>query len=143
MVQGPPGTGKTHTIANLVSALLAQGQRVLVTSARDQPLTVLRDELPQPVRDLCVLLLSSTRHEGEGELELTINALTDQVAASDPAELRAEIRRLAASGTRRPARAVPASRGRTAEQRRCSRGEPREFLLPEVAGPRREGHPGR
>ncbi|MFV0132470.1 AAA domain-containing protein [Streptomyces sp. HMX87] len=42
VVQGPPGTGKTHTIANLVSALLAQGQRVLVTSARDQALTVLR-----------------------------------------------------------------------------------------------------
>lgn len=96
VVQGPPGTGKTHTIANLVSALLAQGQRVLVTSARDQPLTVLRDKLPQPVKDLCVLLLSSTRHNGEseGELERTINALTDQVAASDPAELRAEIRRL-------------------------------------------------
>ncbi|MEV5884910.1 AAA domain-containing protein [Streptomyces sp. NPDC052020] len=94
VVQGPPGTGKTHTIANLVSALLAQGQRVLVTSARDQPLTVLRDKLPSPVRDLCVLLLSSTRHDGEDELERTINALTDQVAASDPDELRAEIRRL-------------------------------------------------
>ena len=94
VVQGPPGTGKTHTIANLVSALLAQGQRVLVTSARDQPLTVLRDKLPSPVRDLCVLLLSSTRRDGEDELERTINALTDQVATSDPDELRAEIRRL-------------------------------------------------
>ncbi|MBJ7002720.1 DNA/RNA helicase [Streptomyces sp. CRPSP2-6A1] len=94
VVQGPPGTGKTHTIANLVSALLAQGQRVLVTSARDQPLTVLRNKLPSPVRDLCVLLLSSTRHGGEDELERTINALTDQVAASDSGELRAEIRRL-------------------------------------------------
>ncbi|GAB1340244.1 very short patch repair endonuclease [Streptomyces sp. E-15] len=94
VVQGPPGTGKTHTIANLVSALLAQGQRVLVTSARDQPLTVLRDKLPPAVRDLCVLLLSSTRHAGEDELERTINALTDQVATSDPGELRAEIRRL-------------------------------------------------
>ncbi|WP_078869313.1 AAA domain-containing protein [Streptomyces sp. NRRL B-1347] len=95
VVQGPPGTGKTHTIANLVSALLAQGQRVLVTSARDQALTVLREKLPPAVRDLCVLLLSSTRQEGAGELERTINALTDQVATSDPDELRAEIRRLA------------------------------------------------
>ncbi|WP_406494985.1 AAA domain-containing protein [Streptomyces sp. NBC_00846] len=95
VVQGPPGTGKTHTIANLVSALLAQGQRVLVTSARDQALTVLRDKLPPAVRDLCVLLLSSTRHDGAGELERTINALTDQVAASDRDELRAEIRQLA------------------------------------------------
>lgn len=94
VVQGPPGTGKTHTIANLVSALLAQGQRVLVTSARDQALTVLREKLPPAVRDLCVLLLSSTRQDGVGELERTINALTDQVAASDPDELRTEIHRL-------------------------------------------------
>src|SRR5690606_12900273 len=94
VVQGPPGTGKTHTIANLVSALLAQGQRVLVTSARDQALTVLRDKLPPDVRDLCVLLLSSARQDGADELERTINALTDQVAASDPEQLRDEIRRL-------------------------------------------------
>jgi very-short-patch-repair endonuclease len=96
VVQGPPGTGKTHTIANLVSALLAQGQRVLVTSARDQALTVLRDKLPPAVRDLCVLLLSSTRQDGADELERTINALTDQVAASDTGQLRDEIRRRSA-----------------------------------------------
>ncbi|MFG3344174.1 AAA domain-containing protein [Streptomyces sp. NPDC048018] len=96
VVQGPPGTGKTHTIANLVSALLAQGQRVLVTSARDQALTVLRDKLPPAVRDLCVLLLSSARQDGADELERTINALTDQVAASDPEQLQDEIRQLAA-----------------------------------------------
>ena len=96
VVQGPPGTGKTHTIANLVSALLAQGQRVLVTSARDQALTVLRDKLPPAVRDLCVLLLSSARQDGADELERTINSLTDQVATSDPEQLRDEIRRLSA-----------------------------------------------
>ncbi|MFI1502102.1 AAA domain-containing protein [Streptomyces platensis] len=96
VVQGPPGTGKTHTIANLVSALLAQGQRVLVTSARDQALTVLRDKLPPAVRDLCVLLLSSVRQDGADELERTINSLTDQVATSDPEQLRDEIRRLSA-----------------------------------------------
>ena len=28
VVQGPPGTGKTHTIANLVTDLLAHGKRV-------------------------------------------------------------------------------------------------------------------
>ncbi|MFE0697350.1 AAA domain-containing protein [Streptomyces sp. NPDC058869] len=95
-MQGPPGTGKTHTIANLVSALLAQGQRVLVTSARDQALTVLRDKLPPAVRDLCVLLLSSARQDGADELDRTINALTDQVAASDPEQLQDEIHQLAA-----------------------------------------------
>ncbi|WP_327357659.1 AAA domain-containing protein [Streptomyces sp. NBC_01304] len=95
VVQGPPGTGKTHTIANLVSALLAEGQRVLVTSARDQPLAVLRDKLPKPVRDLCVLLLSSTRSEsGISELERTVTALTTQVASTDAETLQAEINRL-------------------------------------------------
>ncbi|MER8187982.1 AAA domain-containing protein [Kitasatospora sp. NPDC094015] len=94
VVQGPPGTGKTHTIANLVSALLAQGQRVLVTSAKDQPLTVLRDKLPPAVRDLCVLLLSSTSQDGANELERTINALSDQVAAGDTDQLCDDIGRL-------------------------------------------------
>jgi hypothetical protein len=46
VVQGPPGTGKTHTIANLMAALLAEGQRVLVTSQKAQALRVLRDKLP-------------------------------------------------------------------------------------------------
>ncbi len=32
LVQGPPGTGKTHTIANLIGHLLAQGKSILVTS---------------------------------------------------------------------------------------------------------------
>ncbi|WP_019068852.1 AAA domain-containing protein [Streptomyces hokutonensis] len=94
VVQGPPGTGKTHTIANLLSALLAQGQRVLVTSARDQPLTVLRDKLPPAVRDLCVLLLSSTRQDGTSELDRTVTALTEQVAGADTETLHGEIERL-------------------------------------------------
>ncbi|MFY1573261.1 AAA domain-containing protein, partial [Verrucosispora sp. WMMD703] len=56
VVQGPPGTGKTHTIANLVSALLARGQRVLVTSQKDQALRELREKVPASLRDLCVLM---------------------------------------------------------------------------------------
>jgi hypothetical protein len=54
VVEGPPGTGKTHTIANLMSALLARGQRILVTSEKAQALAVLRDKLPEQMQDLCV-----------------------------------------------------------------------------------------
>ena len=42
LVQGPPGTGKTHTIANLLGHLLAQGKRVLVTAHTPKALRVLR-----------------------------------------------------------------------------------------------------
>lgn len=54
VVEGPPGTGKTHTIANVMSALLAKGQRVLVVSEKAHALHVLRDMLPADIRDLTV-----------------------------------------------------------------------------------------
>ncbi len=41
LVQGPPGTGKTHTIANLIGHLLAQGKSVLVTSEKPKALLVM------------------------------------------------------------------------------------------------------
>src|SRR6185503_13836965 len=41
LVQGPPGTGKSHTIANLIGHLVAQGKRVLVTSHTTKALRVL------------------------------------------------------------------------------------------------------
>jgi primosomal protein N' len=44
-VQGPPGTGKTHTIANLISHLVGHGKRVLVTSQKEQALSVLREKI--------------------------------------------------------------------------------------------------
>ena len=92
VVQGPPGTGKTHTIANLVSALLAQGQRVLVTSQKDQALRVLRDKLPAAVRNLCVLLADA--RAGSDELERSITALSDHAATSDATQIEREIERL-------------------------------------------------
>ncbi|GAB7190840.1 very short patch repair endonuclease [Kineococcus sp. NUM-3379] len=82
VVQGPPGTGKTHTIANLISALVAEGQRVLVTSQKAQALAVLRDKVPVGVRQLCV----STADQGRGgsaELSRSVNALVERHAAFD------------------------------------------------------------
>lgn len=74
VVEGPPGTGKTHTIANLVSALLARGQRVLVTSEKSQALRVLRDKLPVEMQELCVAITDTARG-GSAELNKSVGEL--------------------------------------------------------------------
>ncbi|MBE1468955.1 AAA domain-containing protein [Kibdelosporangium phytohabitans] len=80
VVQGPPGTGKTHTTRNLISALLAQGLRVLVTSQREQPLRVLRAGLPDDLQPLCVSL---TGGKDGSDLESSIDALSSRLTTSD------------------------------------------------------------
>ena len=57
VVQGPPGTGKTHSIANVVSHLLASGKKILVTSEKDRALDVLKSKLPLEIQNLCVEIL--------------------------------------------------------------------------------------
>ena len=59
-VQGPPGTGKTHTIANLISHLVAHGKRVLVVAHKEEPLTEVRDKIPASLRDLSVALMGNS-----------------------------------------------------------------------------------
>ncbi|GAA1745515.1 AAA domain-containing protein [Luedemannella helvata] len=83
VVQGPPGTGKTHTIANLISALLADGQRVLVTSQKPQALRVLRDKLPPEVAKLCVSV-TDLGGAGSAELEGSVKAMANRYAGFDP-----------------------------------------------------------
>ncbi len=95
VVQGPPGTGKTHTIANLISALLAEGQRVLVTSQKDQALRVLRDKIPEALRPLCVLLAGGKRSAAE-EMQNGLDALSNQLASADSSALVAEVATLRA-----------------------------------------------
>ncbi|MEU2246166.1 AAA domain-containing protein [Streptomyces sp. NPDC019224] len=95
VVQGPPGTGKTHTIANLVTDLLAQGKRVLITSHTPRALRVLRDKLPESVRDLCV----SRTEDGaaaQRELEGAVSRILSEYAGYDPKFSEREIRRLQA-----------------------------------------------
>jgi very-short-patch-repair endonuclease len=77
VVQGPPGTGKTHTIANLVSTLLAQGQRVLVTSQKPQALRVLRDKMPVDIQALCISMTDVARG-GSKELNESVTSLSDK-----------------------------------------------------------------
>ncbi|MET7858212.1 AAA domain-containing protein [Streptomyces sp. NPDC005318] len=76
VVQGPPGTGKTHTIANLVTDLLAHGRRVLITSHTARALKVLKDKLPESIRELCVSRTDDSA--AQQELEQSIKAILDR-----------------------------------------------------------------
>jgi len=61
VVQGPPGTGKTHTIANIICHYLATGRTVLVTSKGEPALDVLREQIPEELRNLTISLLTNER----------------------------------------------------------------------------------
>ena len=74
VVQGPPGTGKTHTIANIICHMLATGRRVLVVSHGETALRVIRDQLPEGVRDLTISITTSER-EGLKQVEKAIGLM--------------------------------------------------------------------
>lgn len=94
VVEGPPGTGKTHTIANLMSALMAQGQRILVTSEKAQALLVLKDKLPVELQDLCVSVTDMARG-GSAELDESVSTIASRKASFDPAQSARRIKSLA------------------------------------------------
>ena len=89
-VQGPPGTGKTHTIANLISHLVGHGKRVLVTSQKEQALSVLRDKVPESIRDLSVAVLGSSA-ASLAQLDQSVQAIYEHAVGLDRAPARARI----------------------------------------------------
>ena len=78
VVQGPPGTGKTHTISNIICHAMATGQRVLVVSHGEPALAVLRNQLPEGVRDLAISI-TTTEREGLKHLENAVRILQSVV----------------------------------------------------------------
>ncbi len=96
VVEGPPGTGKTHTIANLMSALLAKGQRVLVVSEKAQALQVLREKLPPELRELAVAITDVTKDgsmslvEGVGSIAARKGTFQSRVVTSEIKNLRSK-----------------------------------------------------
>jgi hypothetical protein len=94
-VQGPPGTGKTHTIANLISHLVGHGKRVLVTSQKEQALSVLREKIPEPIRDLSVAVLGNSA-ASIAQLDQSVQAIYEHAVALDRAPARARIGELEA-----------------------------------------------
>lgn len=86
LVQGPPGTGKTHTIANLIGHLLAQGKSVLVTSHATKALRVVRDMVIPELRPLCVSVLEQEQ-ESRKQLEAAVKGIVARFTTSDAGEL--------------------------------------------------------
>lgn len=78
LVQGPPGTGKTHTIANLIGHLLAEGKSVLVTAQTSKALRVLREKVVDELKPLCVSVLDSDI-ESRAELEHAVNGIVSKL----------------------------------------------------------------
>ncbi|TAN43996.1 MAG: hypothetical protein EPN22_08435 [Nitrospirae bacterium] len=95
LVQGPPGTGKSHTIANMVSSLLAQGKRVLVTSQTENALKVLRSQIPSEIQSLCVSQLGNDT-EAKRQLNEAVDAigkrLTETVVDQGIKRIRDDLR---------------------------------------------------
>jgi very-short-patch-repair endonuclease/DNA polymerase III delta prime subunit len=85
LVQGPPGTGKTHTIANMIGHLLAQGKSILVTSYSEKALSVLKSKVVDNLQALCLSLLSTT--EGREEMEKTLDEINENRSRLNPTTL--------------------------------------------------------
>jgi hypothetical protein len=83
LVQGPPGTGKTHTAAALLSHLLAQGKRVLVTAHTDRALREVRDKLPAEIRPLSVAVVGTSR-EDMSDLKVAVGRIAAAASEHDP-----------------------------------------------------------
>ncbi len=90
VVQGPPGTGKTHTIANIICHYLATGRTVLVTSKAEAALSVIREQIPEEVRDLTISLLNN-EHIGVKQLESAVRLLASIVNQTNPVDLKKSI----------------------------------------------------
>src|SRR5699024_8386111 len=83
IVQGPPGTGKTHMAAALLSHLLAQGKRVLVTAEKERALYELRDKLPAEIRELAVSVIGTQSAE-QIELQNAISVIDSRASNFSP-----------------------------------------------------------
>jgi len=93
LVQGPPGTGKSHTIANLICHLLANGKKVLITAYTKRALEVLQDKLPDEFKDLTVNLLSGDSSSIK-DLEASVHKINENLSNIDIDTLTDEIEEL-------------------------------------------------
>lgn len=93
LVQGPPGTGKTHTIANLIGHLLAEGKSALVTAQTSKALRVLRDMVVKPLRPLCLSVLDNDA-DNRVMLNRSVEEITRRLGEADAGTLLGEAEKL-------------------------------------------------
>ncbi|HEX9879681.1 MAG TPA: AAA domain-containing protein, partial [Candidatus Binatia bacterium] len=93
LVQGPPGTGKSHTIANLIGHLLAQGKSILVTSQTSKALRVVREHVADPLQSLCVSVLQSDEDNNK-QLEESVSGIINYLSSTSIKKLEKQIETL-------------------------------------------------
>ncbi|GMW05522.1 MAG: hypothetical protein AMXMBFR8_03190 [Nevskiales bacterium] len=100
LVQGPPGTGKSHTIANLIGHLVAQGKRVLVTSHATKALRVLHGQIVESLQPLAVAVLDKDL-DSRAQMERAVRGIlsrltvaTDELLSGEASSIRARRERL-------------------------------------------------
>ncbi|MGO4598509.1 AAA domain-containing protein [Terrabacter sp. 2RAF25] len=90
LVQGPPGTGKTHTAAALLTHLLAQGKRVLVTAHTDRALKEVRSKLPESIKPLAVAVVGSDRSD-MADLKVAVERISGRSSDHDDRQAQNQI----------------------------------------------------
>jgi superfamily I DNA and/or RNA helicase/very-short-patch-repair endonuclease len=90
LVQGPPGTGKSHTIANLICHLLANGKKILVTAYTKRALEVLKGQLPEEFKSLSVNLLSGDSASIK-DLDSSVNRINEKLSNANISDYKKEI----------------------------------------------------
>lgn len=92
VVQGPPGTGKSHTIANIITYLLSQGKKILVTAQTDQALKALQAHLPEEFLDLVIYFLQGSSRK-DNELSKSVRQLQDSIDFYQPGRIQDQIKK--------------------------------------------------
>lgn len=95
-VTGPPGTGKTHSIANIISHMMATGKRVLVTARTPEAIAAVREKLPENLRPLVIASVGTDRESAE-QLKSAVSELSDKVIGMNKESAKQEMRRLEAA----------------------------------------------
>ncbi|MCY4086125.1 MAG: AAA family ATPase [Actinomycetia bacterium] len=91
VVSGPPGTGKSLTIANLVADLVTQGKSVLVTSHKNQALSIVRDKLNETELDFLYASFLGELREAKRELQAQIANVQAFAGAADQKRLAKQL----------------------------------------------------